>query len=65
MSRERTGVLVIRVWTDGEPPTVRARITHRSDVTGPDQTVTFASTVDDINAAVASWLQAFLDEQAS
>lgn len=57
---DRTGVLLIRVWWESEPSVWRARITHRVDVTGPGETVTFAATTDDIHAAVGEWLRTFL-----
>lgn len=65
MSRERTGVLLIRVWLEGEPPMLRARITHRTDLTGSAENVTFAGTSDDISAVVDGWLQAFIAGQES
>jgi hypothetical protein len=60
MSWERTGVLLIRVWMEGEPPALRARIIDRTDVTESVENVTFATTPDDINAAVGAWLDAFI-----
>lgn len=59
---ERTGVLLIRVWAEEGHPGLRARITHRTDVTKPDETeVTFVTSVADINAAVTEWLREFLE----
>lgn len=65
MSRQRTSVLLIRVWLEEEPPTLRARIIQRSDAAGPDQTLTIATTVEDVNAAVTWWLRTFLADQVS
>ena len=59
--RERTGVLLIRVWLADEPPTLRARILARSDATGPDRTVTVVTTVEEVNAEVTRWLRAMLE----
>lgn len=59
-TRERTGVLVVRVWVEGDPTTgLRARITRNVDVGKRDDEVTVASTVEDIEATVRSWLAEF------
>jgi hypothetical protein len=60
MSRERTGVLLIRAWMEGEPPALRARIIDRTDVSESVENVTFATTPGGINAAVSAWLDAFI-----
>jgi hypothetical protein len=65
MSRERTGVLLIRVWVEGEPPALRARITHRTDVTDSVEKVMFATTSDAISAAVGTWLEEFIAAEGS
>ena len=55
---ERTGVLVVRAWIEGDPPRLKARITHTIDVTrGEPQTATTAS-ADEICAEVRRWLDA-------
>jgi hypothetical protein len=61
--RGRTGVLLIRVWWESEPSVWRARITHRIDVSGPAETVTFAANPDDLHTVVSEWLRTFLDAE--
>jgi hypothetical protein len=58
----RTGVLVVRVWTESGPdgPGLRARITQTVDVTAGAEVVTAAATADDVCAAVKEWLEAYL-----
>jgi hypothetical protein len=59
-SQERTGVLVIRVWVEGDEERFRARITQSLDVTAAEQVVSSAASVEDISAAVRAWLDAFI-----
>ena len=40
------------------------RITHRTDVTSSAESVTFASSAEDIHTAVTDWLRDFLDGQS-
>jgi len=56
---EQTGVLVIRVWVEGESPRLRARITRTSDVTRRDEVSSVASSVDEIKVVVHTWLSEF------
>ena len=63
LGRDNTGVLLIRVWLEA-PSELRARITHRTDVTSSAESVTFASSAEDIHTAVTDWLRDFLDEQS-
>jgi hypothetical protein len=60
---ERAGVLLIRVWVDEESgePNLRARITSRR-LADPEQAVTFATTVAEVNTTVTAWLTDFLDK---
>jgi hypothetical protein len=56
---ERTGVIVVRVWTeDAEPP--RARITGSSSLPSEERTIAVAAGVEEIVAAVRNWLEEFL-----
>ena len=58
---ERTGILVIRVWMEQEPPgRVRARLTHAVGL-GEPPTTTAAANVPGICAAVDAWLRRFTD----
>lgn len=54
--RERTGVLIIRAWMDGEPPAIRMRITHTLDVAARDETSEVAASVDEACTIVRRWL---------
>jgi hypothetical protein len=57
---ERTGVLVVRIWTtEDDPPQIRARITRTVDVTAGEQVVSIAGTLEEVEDAVRSWLRAF------
>ena len=61
---ERTAVLVIRAWLEGQddarPKPLRARITSTLDVSapGPPDTIGAASEKEIVNA-VRTWLRAF------
>lgn len=60
-SRQRVGVLVIRVWTEADGG-MRARLTQTVDVEASDPEVTVektAATEGEILEAVRSWLEAF------
>jgi hypothetical protein len=58
---ERTGVLVIRAWIEPGPGGgLRARITRTLDVVERGETVTVASTRDEITKTVADWLDAYV-----
>jgi hypothetical protein len=60
LTAERTGVLVVRIWTtEDDPPQIRARITRTLDVTGGEQVVSIAGTVEEVEDAVRTWLRAF------
>jgi hypothetical protein len=64
MSRilERSGVLVVRAWVEGAAPgSLRARITHSSDLTREQQVETTAATVEQVLAIVREWLQSLTD----
>ena len=58
-----TGVLLIRVWTEGpaDQPQLRARLVSRLSVEDDDTTSTFASSLDEIVAATRDWLERFRD----
>ena len=59
---ERTGVLVVRIWVEGELPSgLRARVTRTLDVSSRDQRTTVVATTDEIEDAVRTWLAAFVD----
>jgi hypothetical protein len=59
---ERTGILVIRVWTEpGAPGRLRARLTQAAGLGEPATTLATASDVPGVCDAVEAWLRAFLD----
>jgi hypothetical protein len=60
LPHERTGVLVLRAWTEGEPPRLRVRITRVADVSsGAEDSIAVAS-VEEACAVVRRWLEAFV-----
>jgi hypothetical protein len=59
-TRERIGVLVVRVWIEGDPATgLRARITRNLDIANLEDEVTTASSVECIEGTVRTWLAEF------
>jgi hypothetical protein len=55
---ERTAVLVIRAWIEGEePPTLRMRVTRTFDVTAADETTEATASIDEACAIVRRWLK--------
>ena len=59
---ERTGVIVIRVWIEGEPHEgFRARVTATRDVLQPDRTTAAAGSVEDVVRIVRQWLEEFFN----
>jgi hypothetical protein len=61
----RTGVLVVRLWTEGGgDQQLRARVTQTLDVQARDQLVTTCRTGDDICQAVRGWIEAFMASPA-
>jgi hypothetical protein len=59
---ERTGVLVIRVWMEGdhEAGGLRARITQTLDLSAPEQLGRVAASQEEIASIVQEWLDAFV-----
>jgi hypothetical protein len=60
-ARERTAVLLIRLWREegNGPGSPRARIIQTLDVSGPVRTKTAAASEEEILAVVRAWLSAF------
>jgi hypothetical protein len=56
---ERTGVLVVRAWIEGDPAQLKARITQTIDVAARESATTTASTAEQIYGAVRRWLEEF------
>lgn len=57
---ERTGVLVIRAWIEGEPASLRLRITRTLDISSRDEEATAAASIDEACAVVRRWLDDFV-----
>ena len=55
MDPNRTGVLLLRAWLEEEPPQLRVRITEA----GPEETVAFGTTPDEVADKVRDWLERF------
>jgi hypothetical protein len=56
---ERVGVLVIRIWVEGEVEP-RARITASMDLAQPRQTSVMVASVDEACELVRDWLTRFV-----
>ena len=57
--RERTGLFMVRVWTEDPASGLRARVTSVLDVAAPEQVVNTSASVDDICDRLRAWLDAF------
>jgi hypothetical protein len=58
---ERTGVLVVRAWVEGEAPQAfRARLTRSLDVSSLDEVESTAASIDEVCEQVRVWLLAFV-----
>ncbi len=54
-------MLIVRVWTEShELPGLRARITQSVDVLEPGETVSTASSIEDVLSTVRNWLEEFI-----
>lgn len=59
-SPRRTGLFVVRLWTEeGLGRLLRARITRSLDVTTREEQVTHVSSVEEIREALNLWLRDF------
>lgn len=61
---ERSGVLVVRAWIEGETPQLKARISHTIDLVRREPESTTASSAEQICAEVRRWLEALEGERA-
>jgi hypothetical protein len=58
---ERTAILVIRVWVEGDPPPrFRSRITRTLDVSQRNQLTTAAASTHEVEDVVRAWLEEFV-----
>jgi hypothetical protein len=58
---ETGGVLVVRAWFDGDPPQLKARITHTLHVATPQPDTATVSSAPAIHAELDRWLEALKD----
>lgn len=56
---ERAGLMVVRIWTDGDGGRVYARLTETLDLTTRIETVHTAGSVEQLTALVRAWGEAF------
>jgi hypothetical protein len=60
----RTGVLVLRVWMEGQPEgQPRARLTATHDISDPRPAVVTVVGPDEVCAAVRAWLEDFTNDR--
>jgi hypothetical protein len=58
---ERTAVLIIRLWVEGEPTVgFRARITRTLDVSKTEQVTTVSASKEEIREIFDRWFESFL-----
>jgi hypothetical protein len=55
---ERNGVLVVRAWIEGDPPRLKARITHTVDIDGGESESAIVASAEQIHDEVRRWLEA-------
>jgi hypothetical protein len=55
---DRSGVLVVRAWIEGDPPQLKARITHTIDLVQRELRSATVSSADQIHEEVGRWLDA-------
>lgn len=56
--RERSGVLVVRAWIEGDPPQLKARLTHTTDVHRHEEESATVSSASGIHDEIDRWLAA-------
>lgn len=60
-SADRTGVLILRLWVEGNPSDgFRARITQSLDASETERAVAMAGSSDDVCNVVREWINAFV-----
>lgn len=55
---ERSGVLVVRAWIEGDPPQLKARLTHTVDLVHGEPGSATVSTPAEIHDEIDRWLEA-------
>ena len=61
MQHQRTGVLVVRVWTEGPETAFRARITGTEDILGAAWSTRVVGSAAEVVAVVDGWLEDFVE----
>ena len=56
--RERSGVLVVRAWIEGDPPQLKARLTHTTDVNRHEEESATVASASGIHDEIDRWLAA-------
>ena len=62
---ERTGVAVVRAWTERGRTSLRIRIMSTADLTSAAETVSLVASRDDACRVIRAWLDTLLDETAA
>jgi hypothetical protein len=58
LAGERSGILVVRAWIEGDPPLLKARISHTVDLEEAEPEQTVAASAEQIHEEVSRWLAA-------
>lgn len=61
---ERSGVLVVRAWIEGDPPQLKARLTHTTDVHRHEEESATVSSARGIHDEIDRWLAALQETPA-
>jgi len=59
MSTSTVGLMTLLVWLEGDPPSLRIRITQALDVEQPERVETVTTDPDEATTAVRGWLRDF------
>lgn len=62
-SAERTGVLVLRVWTEDEGSGIRARILHEQHLGSSERVSVAAASIEEVVEIVTRWLTEFAERE--
>jgi hypothetical protein len=62
-SAERTGVLVLRVWTEDEGSGFRARILHEQSLGSGERVSVAAASTEEVVEIVTHWLKEFVERE--
>ncbi len=58
--RERTGILVVRAWTEGNQGELRARLIWSPDISTRPEVVTTTTSAEELHATIQAWLDMLL-----